>query len=180
MNRLSLAVLILPALASLASAQPAARANPISNSTKAIYSLIKANIIKAAEKMPEENYSFRPTPEVRSFGQIVGHIADAQYIFCSMAEGKPDNGPGVEKNKTTKADLVASLKEAFSYCDAAYAGMTDASAAEIIKFLGQDAPRITALNFNTAHMNEHYGNIVTYMRIKGLVPPSSESPDGGR
>jgi len=180
MNRFSLAVLVLPTMASLALGQPAARSNPISNSTKAIYTLVKANVIKAAEKMPEENYAFRPTPEVRSFGQIVGHVADAQYIFCSMAKGKPDNGPGIEKNKTTKADLVAALKQAFAYCDETYDAMTDASAAEPIKFLGRDAPRITALNFNTAHMDEHYGNIVTYMRIKGLVPPSSESEAGSR
>lgn len=116
---------------------------------------MKANVIKAAEKMPEEHYAFQPTPEVRSFGQIVGHVANAQYIFCSIAKGKPDNGPGVEKNKTSKTDLVAALKQAFAYCDA-YDSMTDAPAAEPIKFLGRDAPRITALNFNTAHMDEHY------------------------
>ena len=180
MNRFSLAVLVLPIAPGLALAQQAAPANPISNSTKAVYSIIKVNVVKAAEKMPEENYAFRPTPDVRTFGQIVGHVADAQYIFCSMAKGKPDNGPGIEKNKTSKAELVAALKQAFAYCDEAYDAMTDRSAAEPIKFLGRDAPRITALNFNSAHMNEHYGNIVTYMRLKGLVPPSSESSAGGQ
>jgi uncharacterized damage-inducible protein DinB len=160
--------------AGLAMAQSGAPANPFSLSAKGVYVVLKTNVVKAAEKMPEENYSFKPTPDIRSFGQIVGHIADAQYIFCSMASGTPNNGPGVEKNKTTKADLVSALKEAFAYCDAVYDGMTDASGAQIIKFLGRDAPRITALTFNAAHMDEHYGNIVTYMRLKGLVPPSSE------
>ncbi len=158
----------------LAQSSPAP-ANPISAGTKAIYSIVKSNVIKAAEKMPEANYSFRPTPDVRTFGQIVGHVADAQYIFCSMATGKVDMGPGVEKNKTTKADLVASLQEAFAYCDKVYDGLTDASAGTLVKFLGRDAPKVTVLDFNTAHADEHYGNIVTYMRLKGLIPPSSET-----
>ena len=174
MNQLNLAWLVLPVAAGCALAQSAAPANPISVSVKAIYTIVKTDVLKAAEKMPEANYSFKPTPEVRSFGQIVGHVADAQYFFCSTAAGKSDQGPGVEKNSTTKADLVAGLKAAFAYCDKVYDGMSDASAAETIKFLGRDAPRITALNYNSAHMDEHYGNIVTYMRIKGLVPPSSE------
>ena len=164
----------------LAMAQSAAPANPFSLSAKGVYAVVKTNVMKAAEKMPEENYSFRPAPEVRSFGQIVGHVADAQYIFCSVASGTPNNGPGVEKNKTAKADLVAALKEAFAYCDAVYDGMTDASAGQVIKFLGRDAPRITALTFNAAHLDEHYGNIVTYMRLKGLVPPSSEPAPASR
>ena len=173
-------MLALPVTAGFAVAQSAPPANPVSASAKAIYTIVKTNVIKAAEKMPEANYSFKPTPDVRSFGQIVGHIADAQYIFCSMASGKPAQGPGVEKNKATKADLVQALEEAFSYCDKVYDDMTDTSAVQIVKFLGRDAPRITALNFNAAHMDEHYGNIVTYMRIKGLVPPSSESAPATR
>jgi uncharacterized damage-inducible protein DinB len=176
MNRFVHLTLFLPIAAGSILAQSATPPNPISSGTKGIYTIVKTNVLKAAEKMPEANYSFKPTPEVRSFGQLIGHVADAQYIFCSMALGKPNSGPGVEKNKTAKADLVAGLQEAFAYCDKVYDGMTDQSAAEIIKFLGRDAPRITALDFNNAHMDEHYGNIVTYMRIKGLVPPSSEAP----
>ena len=166
--------------AGCAMAQTAAPANPFSASAKGVYAIIKVNVIKAAEKMPEENYSFKPTPDIRSFGQIVGHIADAQYLFCSMATGSPQTPPGVEKSKTSKADLVAALKEAFEYCDKVYDGMTDASGAQIVKILGRDAPRITALTFNAAHMDEHYGNIATYMRLKGLVPPSSESAPATR
>lgn len=164
----------MPLIATLAMAQSAAPANPFSFSAKGVYTVVKTNVVKAAEKMPEANYSFKPTPDVRNFGQIVGHIADAQYLFCSMAAGGSEQGPGVEKNKTTKADLVAALREAVAYCDKVYDGMTDASGAQIIKFLGRDALRVTALTFNAAHMDEHYGNIVTYMLLKGLVPPSSE------
>ena len=172
--------LCMPLAAVLAMAQPPAPANPFSTSAKGVYTIVKVNVIKAAEKMPEANYSFKPTPDVRSFGQIVGHIADAQYLFCSMATGGSEQGPGVEKNKTAKADLVAALKDAFAYCDQVYDSMTDASAAQIIKVLGRDAPRVTALTFNAAHLDEHYGNIVTYMRLKGLVPPSSETATSRR
>jgi uncharacterized damage-inducible protein DinB len=156
------------------SAAAHAQDNPLSAGNKFLYTMIKANLIKAAQKMPEENYAFKPTPEVRSFGQIVGHVADAQYLFCSAVAGEkksPDN----EKTKTSKADLVAALQEGFAYCDAVYNSMTDAVATDKLKFFGQDATKLSVLSFNVAHDNEHYGNIVTYMRLKGLVPPSSET-----
>ncbi|HLN02018.1 MAG TPA: DinB family protein [Bryobacteraceae bacterium] len=149
-------------------------ADPLSAGIKGIYNIAKNNVARAAEKMPEENYAFKPTPDVRSFGQIVGHVADAQYMFCSAATGEKNPAPGIEKSKTTKADLVKALSDAFAYCDKAYDGMTDAHAAEIVKFFGRDQTKLTILAFNSAHDMEHYGNLVTYMRIKGLVPPSSE------
>jgi len=148
--------------------------DPISGGQKYLFGMTKNNIVRAAEKMPEEHYSFKPAADVRSFGQLVGHVADAQYLFCSPVVGKPNPAPGVEKSKTTKADLVQALKDAFAFCDAAYNGMTDAQASAIVKFFGADQAKATVLSFNTAHNNEHYGNMVTYMRMKGLVPPSSE------
>jgi len=148
--------------------------NPIAGGQKFLYTMTKNNIIKSAEKMPEENYSFKPTPDVRSFGQLLGHVADAQYLFCSPVLGKPNPAPGVEKSKTAKADLMQALKDAFAFCDQAYDGTTDAQAAEIVKFFGNDQAKVTVLSFNTVHNNEHYGNLVTYLRMKGLVPPSSE------
>jgi len=153
-------------------AQPVS--DPLSAGNKRIYEIVKNYLVKAAEKMPEENYAFKPTPEVRSFGQIVGHVADAQYGFYSAALGEKNPAPGIEKSKTTKTDLVQALKDGFAYCDKAYDGMTDAHAAEIVKFFGRDSAKLSVLAFNNAHNDEHYGNIVTYMRLKGLVPPSSE------
>ena len=153
----------------------AAQTNPLSTGNKALYTNVKNNVIKAAEKMPEANYSFKPTDSVRSFGQLVGHVADAQYLFCSIALGEKNPAPGIEKGKTSKADLVQALQDAFSYCDKAYDGMTDAHAAELVKMFGRDAPKLTVLSVNSAHTDEHYGNMVTYMRMKNLVPPSSES-----
>ena len=104
---------------------------------------------------------------------MFAHIADGQYEFCSAAEGKQID-KGIEKTAKTKAEIVAALKEAFAYCDAALAKLTDASAVETVTFFGRDMTRIGIMDFNTAHTMEHYGNLVTYMRIKGIVPPSSE------
>lgn len=148
--------------------------NPISTGEKGLHDMAKNNILRAAEKMPEEHYSFKPSPDVRSFGQLVGHVADAQYLFCSPVAAKAAASPGVEKSKTAKADLVQALKDAFAFCDGAYSALTDAQAGEMVKLFGGDRAKATVLSFNTAHNMEHYGNMVTYMRMKGLVPPSSE------
>ena len=137
--------------------------------------MVKNNLVRGAEKMPEENYSFKPTPDVRSFGQIIGHVADAQYMICSAVLGEKNPAPDIEKNKTSKADLVQALKDALAYCDKAYDGLTDAQAAQTVKFFGRDQAKATVLSFNTMHNMEHYGNMVTYLRLKGLVPPTSEA-----
>jgi uncharacterized damage-inducible protein DinB len=144
-----------------------------SGDVKSVYGIAKTNVLKAAEKMPEASYAFKPSNDVRSFGEIVGHVADAQYLFCSAAKGESKSGD-VEKTKTTKADIIAGLKEAITYCDTVYDSLTDATAAEKAKFFGGDRSRLGILAFNNAHIMEHYGNIATYMRIRGFVPPSSE------
>jgi uncharacterized damage-inducible protein DinB len=149
-------------------------ANPITTSEKGVYSFVSHIVVAAAEKMPESNYSFKPTPEVRSFGEIVGHVADAQYYMCATAIGEPPAMKNIEKTKTSKADLVAALKEAVAYCQKAYDGMTDAKGGEMVKMMGFNLAKLSMFSVNTAHMDEHYGNMVTYLRLKGIVPPSSE------
>ena len=165
-------LILLVSLTGLLAAQTAD--NPLSASTKGLYTMAKNNIVRGAEKMPEENFAYKPTPEVRSFGQLIGHVADANYGFCSAVLGEQAPVRGIEKSKTTKPDLVQALKDSFAYCDKAYDGMTDAAAAQKIKFFGQERPKLTVLNFNNMHDYEHYGNMVTYLRLKGIVPPSSE------
>lgn len=167
-----LALLICLALPTAALAQD----NPLSTFNKGAYARVKDILLRSAEKMPEENYKFKPTEAVRSYGQILGHLADAQYIFCSIALGEKNPAPNIEKTKTSKADLIAALKEGFAYCDKAYDGMTDASGAQLVKLFGNDAPKFGALEVNNMHNLEHYGNLVTYMRLKNIVPPSSEAP----
>jgi uncharacterized damage-inducible protein DinB len=175
-----LAGLITLPLTLLAQQAPApaatAPANPITASEKGLYVFMSNSVVRAAEKMPEENYSFKPTPEVRSFGQLVGHEADANYMFCSLATGETNPSKGIEKTKTSKADLVAALKDAVAYCTKSFDGMTDTKGSEIVKLFGSmNIARLTVFSLNTAHTDEHYGNIVTYMRLKGLVPPTSEA-----
>ncbi|HVM76464.1 MAG TPA: DinB family protein [Candidatus Saccharimonadales bacterium] len=178
--RLLLLCLLAPAGLALAQEKPAASTqpnpNPLSTWNKAAYSRVKDILLRSAEKMPEENYSFKPVDTVRSYGQIVGHAADAQYLFCSIALGEQNPAPKIEQTKTSKADLIAALTTAFAYCDRAYDTLTDATAVQPIKLFGNDAPRLSALTVNNMHNLEHYGNMVTYMRIKGIVPPSSEQP----
>src|ERR1700677_5314423 len=106
---------------------PAASSNPITASEKGVYTLVSGEVVAAAEKMPEQNYSFKPTPEVRSFGQLVGHVADASYMFCSQASGEADPMKNIEKTKTSKADLVSAIKDAVAYCNQTFNSMTDRS-----------------------------------------------------
>ena len=156
--------------------EQAAPSNPFSTFNKFAYARIKTIVLSSAEKMPEENYTFKPTDAVRSYGQIVGHVADAQYMFCSVALGEKNPGLKIEQTKTTKADLVAALKDAVSYCDKAYDTMTDASGSQMVKLFDADMPKLGVLNINNMHDMEHYGNLVTYMRLKNIVPPTSEQP----
>src|SRR5712692_802344 len=112
------------------------------------YGYLKDILLRSAEKMPEENFNFKPTVAVRSFGQILGHVADSQYLFCSIVLGEKNPAPKIEKTKTSKADLIASLKDAVAYCDKAYDGMTDAAAAQMAKVFGRDMPKPTVLTVN--------------------------------
>jgi uncharacterized damage-inducible protein DinB len=158
-----------------AQAPAAPPANPITASEKGFYSFVSGAVVGAAVKMPEENYSFKPTPDVRSFGQLVGHVADASYMFCSQAIGETVAPKNIEKTKTTKADLVAAIKDGVAYCTKAFDSMTDAKGSQMIKMFNFDLARMTVFSINSAHTDEHYGNMVTYMRLKGIVPPTSEN-----
>ena len=169
--------LLVPAAVALAQENPTAAAspdNPFTTQGRLMYRGVKAIVLRSAEKMPEENYGFRPTDAVRTFGQILGHVADSQYLFCSVALGEPNPRPNIEKTRTSKADLIAALEGAFAYCDRAWDGMTDESATEIVKLMGRDSPRLNALGVNNVHTVEHYGNLVTYLRMNDIIPPTSE------
>jgi len=159
------------------------QSNPLSGGARLNYQIIKGFVTAAAEKMPESNYAFQPTPEVRKFSELVAHLADANYRVCSIVSGQEAMDAGIERrNKSLKADLTKALSESFAYCDRLYAGMNDAVAGEIIRFdaggeglrVPLQMPKLTALAFHVQHAFEHYGNIVTYMRLKNVVPPSSQ------
>ncbi len=165
------------ALPSAALAQEAAKPAPppLSASTgiKNLYTTVRGYVVAAAEAMPEEHYAFKPTPDVRSFGELLGHIANANYNFCAAPKKTASpNKANIEKTATTKAALVTAVKESFAFCDSAYE-VADAGLTEMIKMGQREVGAAYPLTFNVAHNFEHYGNIVTYMRLKGLVPPSS-------
>jgi uncharacterized damage-inducible protein DinB len=148
-------------------------ANPLMKTSRGIFAISKGDILGSVEAIPEDLWSYQPTKDIRTVGQLFAHIADGQYEFCGVASEGKVVSKGIEKNLTSKTEIVAALKDAFAYCESAYDKMTDAQASEIVPFFGMKLTRLGAFDFNVAHNMEHYGNLVTYMRIKGIVPPSS-------
>ena len=146
--------------------------NPFSDDARQTYALIKDSVLKAADKMPAEEYSFRTVTEVRTFAQMIAHIADAQFLMCGVVKGERPAANAA--SKTTKPELVAALKASFEYCDPVYAGMTDAAGAAKVRWARWDMSKLGLLNWNISHDNEMYGILGAFLRLKGLVPPSSE------
>lgn len=161
---------------SLATATLHAQAPPGATAVGTLESLwkpITGYITTAAEEVPESTYAYRPTSDVRTFGQLIGHIAGAQQLICAAALGERGGAEDeIERTRTSKADLVAALKASTKYCARAYA-QTDAAARQPTRLFGQERSRLFALGLNATHNGEHYGNIVTYLRLNGIVPPSS-------
>ncbi len=169
-TRVAMAVMAVVCTAGLASAQDGFIA-----ATRAQHEMIKSNLVKSAAKVSEADYAFKPTPEVRSFGELVGHVANANYMICAAAMGEKSPAPGnIEKTVTGKAALEKALADSFAYCEGLFTKLTPATAAEEMKFFTGPTPRLGIFAFNNIHNMEHYGNMVTYMRLKGIVPPSSE------
>ena len=176
----SLALLCSSAFFSVSAfAQSATTPNPVSAGVRTAWDGAKRNLTRSAEQMPEKDYSFRPVETVRTFGQILAHVAGANYVFCSAAKGEksPHAEEAFEKSATTRAQIIKALNESIAYCDGAYAALDDKRAAETIDLpfnMGKGA-RALPLMQNTGHLQEHYGNLVTYFRVKGMVPPSSQA-----
>jgi uncharacterized damage-inducible protein DinB len=142
---------------------------------KPVYEMVKGWLIKSAHQMPDSIYWFKPTAEVRSFGGIIGHVADSNYMLCSIAQGEKNPAPmqDFEKN-TERATVVKALEDSFAYCDKAYE-ITDLKSNDQVELFGMKGSKLWLLSLNAAHEDEHYGNLVTYFRLKGLTPPSSQS-----
>ena len=174
-----LALICTSALVSVSAfAQASGGADPISSGVRRAWEGAKRNLTRSAELMPEADYGFRPVSTVRTFGEILAHVAGANYVFCSAAKGEksPYAEAAFEKTATTRAQIITVLNESLAYCDAAYAALDDRRAAETIDLafgMGKGA-RALPLMQNTGHLQEHYGNLVTYFRVKGMVPPSSQ------
>lgn len=151
-----------------------AQSRALAQSLAKIHSGVAQNVVEAAEKMPESDFAFTPNKDVRTFGGFVGHIANASFFYCASATGQPSPSKENYEKVTGKAALVAGIKAAVAFCDGVYKAQTDASLAEVITVGKAQQPRGENLVQNISHINEHYGNLVTYMRLKGMVPPSTE------
>jgi uncharacterized damage-inducible protein DinB len=168
---------------SAAAQQPPAPPPTVAASLRNYYMTRKSETVRSAEKMPEEFYGLRPgaQAEVRTFGQHLAHIANFNYLWCAQAQGEknPNAGINLEKTLSTKAEFLKALNDSFAYCDGAYNALTDASGAEIIEITQesgrvQRVTRMALLILNLEHESEVYGSIATTMRIKNIVPSSSE------
>ena len=144
---------------------------------KAMHATIRRNLADAAEAMPANEYAFKPTPVVRSFGQLIGHVANANFFFCSQAKGEQPPSTMDYEKQSDKATLIKALNDSLTYCDAVYTLASDTNFNGLVRIAGPkggtQTSRGAVLIFNTTHNNEHYGNIVVYMRLKGHVPPST-------
>ena len=170
MLKRSLLVLVASAAPVLAQANP----NPNTANARILWESMRDYITQAAADVPEATYAYRPTPEVRTFGEVIGHVAGSQKMFCAWALGEKAPGEdAVEKAAKTKVALVAALKESNDYCARAYK-TTDQANTAAVDIFGAKRTRMYALLMNASHDAEHYGNIVTYMRMNKMVPPSSK------
>jgi uncharacterized damage-inducible protein DinB len=148
--------------------------NAVVSSLRGLFDITKNNITATADILEEGHYAYQPTEDVRTAGQILAHVANAQFMFCSSAAGQQSpNTENFEQTATTKAQIRAALQRAFAYCDGVFANMTDDQASRAVQFFGAPNTAAGVLAFNSAHNYEHYGNLVTYMRMNGIVPPSS-------
>jgi len=143
------------------------------NAVRALWEQITGYITQVAEETPEADYGYRPTESVRTIGEMIAHVAGAQNLMCAAALGDaPRSEDEIERATTTKADLVAALKASTAYCAKAYA-QSDAALQAPAQLFGQQQTRFYAVTLNATHNGEHYGNLITYLRMQGIVPPSS-------
>jgi uncharacterized damage-inducible protein DinB len=165
-----------------ATGSPAQTTSPyIAEIKRYYYEAVKRNLSAMVEKMPEEHFAFKPVPEMRSFGESVAHVADAQARNCNLASGAGSKTLDADK-KRTKAELQTALKESFAICDGVFAGLTDAQANEMVK-MGQSGFQLSKLSLLVSmisHSNEQHGYMAVYLRLKRIVPPSTEAMNAAR
>lgn len=169
---LSLALVLAGVTPALAFAQHEHHKASGVDAVRPLYERLRDLFLKSADLMPEGDYAFRPTDKVRTYGELLGHVANENFLFCANALGQ-ENPNQADFEKVGKTALLQALKASFEYCDPAY-HMDEAKAMEETTFFGNKGSRLWVLIFNVSHDSEHYGNVVTYLRMKGLVPPSSQ------
>jgi uncharacterized damage-inducible protein DinB len=185
MRRIVTFLICVQAIAATAGAQTSdggfdkALSTSLASTAKAMHATIRRDLAEAAESMPAEDYAFKPTAQVRSFAELVGHVANANFFFCSQASGVRSPAAANFEKVSEKAALVKALTDSLAFCDGVYDATTDANFTQPASMPALGPMKATPtvrgaiLMFNTTHNNEHYGNIVVYMRLKGHVPPST-------
>jgi DinB superfamily len=155
---------------------------PLSEGLRRSYNTLKMNLTEAAQKFDEASYGYTPSPEIRGFGAQLAHVANSQFNACSAATGvaNPHQGSNLEKTKTTRADIIQALADSFAFCDPAFASLTDQSALELVRQGQNEVARGSVLTNVLTHGNEEYGIMTVYIRMKGMVPPSTERSMRGR
>jgi DinB superfamily len=170
---LFVAAALLLAGAGLAQA-PAAPASGPAGEVLGSYNRLKPNVLKAADKMPEADYQFKPTPEIRTYARIVNHITEAQQHMCSALTGATFDPKSVPSDTADKATIIAGLKASFDLCDKAYGALTNDNISELVTVGQGKRSRIGMAWGNVSHDNEQYAELSTYLRLKGIVPPTAE------
>jgi hypothetical protein len=155
-------------------APTAVAAAGLSGEVLTAYNRLKPNVLKAAEKMPEADFQFKPTPEIRTFARIVNHVTEAQFHVCTALNGTAFDAKSVPSDTADKASVIAGLKASFAECDKAYSALTDATISETLTLGPVKRSRIGLAWGNVSHDNEQYAELSTYLRLKGLVPPTAE------
>ena len=168
-------LLTIPLFAAPLSAQvPEAAANVPLDAVRPLYMQVRGYVTRSAEQMPEEQYGYRPTPEVRSFGEILGHVINDHYSFCSAARDEENPWTEDAEKLATKAEIVRALERSYAYCDGLYSTMTPEELGRPTSAFRGQRNRLFPLVYNLSHDFEHYGNLITYFRLNGMVPPSSQ------
>jgi hypothetical protein len=187
MNKFSALILLsILGVPAVAQGPQQVQANPLSTWLRNAYTGNRNNILRAAERMPEENYGMRPgdQQEVRTFGQQVAHAAVYNFLWCSQAKGEKNPDPGNLEKLSSKAEIIKVVNDSFTYCEGAYNALTDASGSEIIEITQENGRqrrilRMGLLAQNYGHNNEIYGSLVVYLRMKNIVPrpPEPRAPE---
>ena len=153
---------------------PAASSGPAAE-VQHSYAAVKANILKAADRMPAEDFQYKPTPDIRTFGRVVNHITEAQLHMCGPVNHTAADAMGkVPAETANKAEIIAALQGSFAECDKAFASASDQNLGDAFEVFKTRRSRIGLLWGAVSHDNEQYATLALYLRLKGLVPPSSE------
>lgn len=148
--------------------------NPVSDTIRTNYASEKRNLLEAVEKVPESVMPYRPTAEVMTFSELVVHITNSNFSDCSVLKGEDNPNAAGDKKPIAKAEVAAFLKSSYDYCDPIVASLADAQLSGTVKRGTREVVKASSGVHILWHPSLHYGNLITYMRLKGIVPPETE------